>query len=133
MVVLPSFVAQDVLRAIQRYKPTIFPGVPTMYAALAQFQCARYGIDSIKACISGAAPLPVEVQESFEKLTPRPAGGRLWPHRGHHRPHANPWASCARWAASACRCRLPRPALWTWQWQALPPGQVGELSCAGRR
>jgi long-chain acyl-CoA synthetase len=29
----------------------------------------KYGIRSINACISGSAPLPVEVQETFEKLT----------------------------------------------------------------
>jgi len=70
MVVLPSFVTEDVLRAIHRYHPTIFPGVPTMYTAINNFAgVRRFGIQSIKACISGAAPLPVEVQESFEKLT----------------------------------------------------------------
>lgn len=70
MVVLPNFVTLDVLKHIQKYKPTLFPGVPTMYMAINQFKgVRRYGISSIKACISGAAPLPVEVQEAFEKLT----------------------------------------------------------------
>jgi long-chain acyl-CoA synthetase len=70
MVILPAFVTEEVLKAIRRYRPTIFPGVPTMYMALNSFPGVRsYGIDSIKACISGAAPLPVEVQEAFEKLT----------------------------------------------------------------
>ena len=60
----------NVLKAIQRYKPTIFPGVPSMYVAINNFRGVRkYGIDSIKACLSGSEPLPVEVQESFEKLT----------------------------------------------------------------
>jgi long-chain acyl-CoA synthetase len=41
-----------------------------MYVAINNFRGVRkYGIQSIKACISGSAPLPVEVQESFEKLT----------------------------------------------------------------
>jgi len=70
MVILPNFVTQDVLNHIKRYKPTLFPGVPTMYMAINQFKGVRkYGISSVKACISGAAPLPVEVQEAFEKLT----------------------------------------------------------------
>ena len=66
MVILPSFVTESVLRAIHRYRPTIFPGVPTMYTAINNFPgVRRFGIQSIKACLSGAAPLPVEVQESF--------------------------------------------------------------------
>lgn len=69
-VILPTFVTEDVLKAIRRYKPTIFPGVPTMFVAINNYpNVRRYGIRSIKACISGAAPLPVEVQEAFEKLT----------------------------------------------------------------
>jgi len=60
----------DVLKTIRKYRPTIFPGSPNMYVAINSFRGARkFGIESIKACISGSAPLPVEVQESFEKLT----------------------------------------------------------------
>lgn len=67
---LPGFITLEVLKTIKRHKPTLFPGVPTMYMAINQFSGVRkYGISSIKACISGAAPLPVEVQEAFEKLT----------------------------------------------------------------
>jgi long-chain acyl-CoA synthetase len=65
-----KFQTLDVLKTIKRYKPTIFPGSPSMYVAINNFRGVRkYGINSIKACISGSAPLPVEVQESFEKLT----------------------------------------------------------------
>jgi long-chain acyl-CoA synthetase len=70
MIILPKFSTLEVLRAIRRYRPTIFPGVPTMYLAINNFPHVRqYKIDSIRACISGAAPLPTEVQEAFEKLT----------------------------------------------------------------
>ncbi len=70
LVVLPNFVSKEVLEAIARYKPTIFPGVPAMYTKLANFPGVRkYGISSIRACISGGAPLAIEVQEAFEKLT----------------------------------------------------------------
>jgi long-chain acyl-CoA synthetase len=66
----PRFEAADILKTIQKYHPTIFPGVPQMYIALKDFPGVRkYGIQSIQACISGSAPLPVEVQEAFEKLT----------------------------------------------------------------
>lgn len=70
MVLLSVFDLQQVLEHIKQYKPTLFPGVPSMYTAINQAPNVRsYGLSSIKACISGAAPLPVEVQESFEKLT----------------------------------------------------------------
>jgi long-chain acyl-CoA synthetase len=70
IVILPSFVTKEVLKTLQKYKPTLFPGVPPMYMAINQFPGVRkYGIQSVGACISGAAPLPVEVAEAFEKLT----------------------------------------------------------------
>jgi long-chain acyl-CoA synthetase len=70
LILKPQFQILDVLKTIKKYKPTIFPGSPNMYVAINNFRGVRkYGISSIKACISGSAPLPVEVQESFEKLT----------------------------------------------------------------
>jgi long-chain acyl-CoA synthetase len=65
-----SFEVKDILRTIQRERPTIFPGIPGMYAAIKDYPKVRqFGVSSIKACISGSAPLAVEVQEAFEKLT----------------------------------------------------------------
>ncbi|MCB8944087.1 MAG: alpha/beta fold hydrolase [Ardenticatenaceae bacterium] len=70
MILLPRFDAEEILQQIKKYKPTLFPGVPTMYVALNNFpNVRRYNVQSIRACISGAAPLPIEVQEAFEKLT----------------------------------------------------------------
>jgi len=70
MVLLPTFDTAQVLKAVKRHKPTIFPGVPSMYVAINNFPGVRkYGLASIRACVSGAAPLPLEVQEEFEKLT----------------------------------------------------------------
>ena len=70
MILKTQFQTLDVLKSIRRYKPTIFPGSPNMYVAINNFRGVRkYGIRSIKACISGSAPLPVEVQEAFGKLT----------------------------------------------------------------
>lgn len=70
IVLMPVFELDEVLAHIKRYKPTIFPGVPSMYTAINHApNVRRYGLSSIKACLSGAAPLPIEVQEAFEKLT----------------------------------------------------------------
>jgi long-chain acyl-CoA synthetase len=74
MILLPRWVTRDVLETIHREKPTLFPGAPTMYVAINNFpEVKKYELSSIKACISGSAPLPLEVQEKFEALT----GARL--------------------------------------------------------
>jgi len=70
LILKATFNVFDVLKTIKKHRPTIFPGVPGMYVAINNFRGARkYGLSSIRACISGSAPLPVEVQETFEKLT----------------------------------------------------------------
>jgi long-chain acyl-CoA synthetase len=70
LILKTQFQVLDVLKTIRKHKPTIFPGVPNMYMAINNFRGVRkYGVKSIKVCISGSAPLPVEVQEAFEKLT----------------------------------------------------------------
>lgn len=70
LVMLPVFETEQVLTHIRDHKVTMFPGVPSMYVAINQAANVReYGLSSVKACISGAAPLPIEVQEAFEKLS----------------------------------------------------------------
>ncbi len=70
LVLLPVFDTEQVLEHIRDHKVTMFPGVPSMYMAINQAPSVReYGLSTVKACISGAAPLPIEVQEAFEKLS----------------------------------------------------------------
>ncbi|MBD1223720.1 AMP-binding protein [Virgibacillus halodenitrificans] len=70
MVLLPQFKVEDVLKTIDKQKPTLFPGAPTIYVGLLNHENLRkYDLSSIKACISGSAPLPVEVQDKFERVT----------------------------------------------------------------
>jgi long-chain acyl-CoA synthetase len=70
ILLLPVFELEQVLQHIKQYRPTIFPGVPSIYMAINQApNVVSYGLSSLKACVSGAAPLPIEVQEAFEKLT----------------------------------------------------------------
>lgn len=74
MILLPKFDAQTTLKTIQKERPTLFPGAPTIYIGLLkQPNLKEYDLSSINTCISGSAPLPVEVQQKFEELT----GGRL--------------------------------------------------------
>ena len=63
-----------ILKLINKTKPTRFPGVPTMYIGILRYpKLAKYDLHSIKACISGSAPLPNEVRHEFERVT----GGKL--------------------------------------------------------
>jgi long-chain acyl-CoA synthetase len=63
---------KDLLDNIQKYKTTIFPGVPTLYNAINNHPdvlAGKYDLSTIKACISGSAPLLRETKEKFEALT----------------------------------------------------------------
>ena len=74
MILMPKFNPLDVLKAIEKQKPTLFPGAPTIYIGLLNHpDIKKFDLSSIEACLSGSAPLPLEVQEQFEKIT----GGKL--------------------------------------------------------
>ncbi|MFD6442305.1 AMP-binding protein, partial [Peribacillus sp. NPDC060186] len=74
MIIMPKFDVEATLKTIQKQKPTLFPGAPTMYIGLLNHpDITKYDLSSINACISGSAPLPLEIQEQFEKIT----GGKL--------------------------------------------------------
>jgi long-chain acyl-CoA synthetase len=75
MVLIPD--PRDVLHimgSISKHRATLYPAVPTMYVAInTHAQVAEFDLSSVRICISGAAPLPKEVQESFQQRT----GGTL--------------------------------------------------------
>ncbi len=65
-----------ILKAAHKYRPTVYPGVPAMYIAITNHpdvKSGKYDVTSIQYCISGSAPMPVEAQLEFEKVT----GARL--------------------------------------------------------
>ncbi len=73
MVLIPDPRNLDaLLRAIEEHQATIFPGVPSLYAAINHYppvEAGDYDLSSIKACISGSATLPAKVKHDFETLT----------------------------------------------------------------
>ncbi len=133
MVLLPHFKAQEVVKAIHRYHPTIFPGIPTMYLAVMR-EAGKHPEDlrSIKYCISGAAPLPAQVRLDFEALT----GGRLV--EGYGLSEASPVTHCNP-LTDQCRTGsigLPFPdveaaILNQETGEPVPIGEVGELVVRG--
>jgi long-chain acyl-CoA synthetase len=70
MILLPRY-DKDMLRdAINRKKPTMFPGVPTIYTNINEAAAIeKWDLSSIKFCMSGGAPLPMEVRMRFEELS----------------------------------------------------------------
>ncbi len=70
IVLIPQFEINMVLQAIQKYKPNFFPGVPTLYVAILSHPDAlSYGVDRIRLCNSGSAPIPVEVIKQFSRIS----------------------------------------------------------------
>ncbi|GAB4153793.1 MAG: hypothetical protein Fur0021_19830 [Candidatus Promineifilaceae bacterium] len=133
IVLLPVFELEQVLEQIKNNKPTIFPGVPSMYTAINQAPNVReYGLSTIRACVSGAAPLPIEVQEAFEKLT----RGRLVEGYGLTEAapvtHANPLYGLRK--AGSIGVPLPNTdakIVDLITGEDLPPGRIGELVVKG--
>jgi long-chain acyl-CoA synthetase len=89
MVLMPRFEPAKALEAIQRHGVTVFCGVPTMYQALlASPELGRYDLTSVRVCISGASPLPPNVQRRFMEVT----GGLLA--EGYGLTEASPVTHC---------------------------------------
>ncbi len=70
MVLVPKFDPAKVLETLQRHKATVYCGSPTMYSILlANPELGKYDLTSIRVCISGASPLPPQVQNRFMEVT----------------------------------------------------------------
>ncbi len=134
MIVLPRFHVDDALEAINRYKPTRFPGVPTMYMGIINHPRLKdYNISSIRVCSSGSAPMPVEAQKRFEEITGAKISEGYGLTEASPVTHANPFNGKRKIGSIG----LPRPDvdakivdLETGE-KELPPGEEGELCIRG--
>ena len=135
-VILPRFDPEEVMRTIQKYRVTLFPGVPTLYAMLINHpKIKEYDLRSIKFCISGAAPLPPEVQRKFMEIT----GGVLVEGYGLSEAspvtHGNPLDKTLKFVKIGS-IGIPFPntdakIVDVETGRELPPGEVGELVVKG--
>jgi long-chain acyl-CoA synthetase len=134
LVLQPRFELGMALKAIDKEKATLFPGVPRIYIAINESEeREKYDLSSIRACFSGAAPLPVAVAEKFEGIT----GGRLVEGYGLTETspvtHINPIYGKRKFGSiglpipdTDCKIvDLDDPE------KEVPPGQEGELCIAG--
>ncbi len=132
-VLLPTQRIEQLMEAIKQHHPTILPGVPALYLAIANYPRVRtYGVAAVRTCISGSAPLPVEVQEAFEKLT----RGRLV--EGYGLTEASPSTHCnlLKGERRVGSIGLPLPGTVARivdikSGEPLPPGEIGELLVRG--
>ena len=133
MVLLPKFDPETALKTINKQKPTLFPGAPTLYIGLMNHpDIAKYDLSSIEACLSGSAPLPAEVQEKFEKIT----GGKLV--EGYGLTETSPvthsnlvWGERTKgsigypYPDTDCKIFLPGTT------EEVPHGEIGEIAIKG--
>ncbi|MGH6864911.1 MAG: AMP-binding protein, partial [Methyloceanibacter sp.] len=70
MILLPKFELIETLKLIGRLRPTMMPGVPTLFNAIIRHpRVENFDLSSLEFCISGGAALPIEVKRGFEALS----------------------------------------------------------------
>jgi long-chain acyl-CoA synthetase len=134
LVLLPRFDLDQVFEAIDRWKPTMLPGVPPIYKALSDSPKAKdHDLGSIRLCVSGAMKLPMEIQQQFERIS----GAVLLEGYGMTETspctHCNPVGGTRKTGSigvplTGTHCKVVAqddPSV------EVPPGQPGELAIAG--
>ncbi len=130
----PRFELDAVLKDINKKRPTVFDGVPTMFGAINTHpKLQDFDLKSIKACISGGAPLPIEVKQRFEEQS----GCKLV--EGYGLTECSPVATCNPFSddAKAGSIGLPMPGTVIEivdrddPGKVLPQGETGEICVSG--
>jgi long-chain acyl-CoA synthetase len=130
----PRYMPADVLKTIHKERPTVFPGAPSVYISLLQQKnVGTYDLSSIRYCVSGSAPMPVEWFEQFKNAT----GARICEGYGLSEAspvtHINPLHGVAKHGSIG----LPVPGTdakivdMDLGGPPLPPGKLGELAVRG--
>jgi long-chain acyl-CoA synthetase len=133
MVLLPQFKPKEVVQAIRKYRPTLFPGVPTMYLALVrEVGEDKQALSSINYCISGAAPLPAKVQADFEAVSQGKVVEGYGLSEASPVTHCNPLNDqCRTGTIGLPLANIDAAILDQKTGEMLPVGEVGELAVQG--
>ena len=123
-----------IVRDIGKKRPTIVPGVPTLFTAIAHHPKAKTtDFSSVVYCASGGAPLPPEVQELFQKVT----GAKLYEGYGltETSPAATAQMKSDSYRTGSCGVPLPRTEIEIRSLEdgktRLKPGEIGEVCIKG--
>lgn len=134
LVLLPRFDLDQLFEAIDRWRPTLLPGVPPMYQAISASPKVRlHDLRSIRACVSGAMNLPAEIADQFEHIT----GARLV--EGYGLTETSPSTHCNPLTGprQVGSIGLPLPGTqckvvdWDDPGRQVPVGSPGELAIKG--
>ena len=130
----PRYSPKDVLKAIDKIRPTIFPGAPALYISLLQQKdVGDYDLKSIKYCVSGSAPMPVEYIEQFKAMTGAEILEGFGLTEASPVTHLNPLSGKRK--AGSIGLPFPDTEAWIVDMEvgsvALPPGKIGELVVRG--
>lgn len=134
VIIIPRFDTDEVIKTIRKRRPTLFPGVPAIYTALmAHPKVDSFDLTSIRFCVTGAAPMPVEILRRFEEKT----GSKIVEGYGLSEAspvtHVNPIEGPHKpgsigVALPDTDCRIVDPETGT---QEMSTGQIGELIVRG--
>lgn len=130
----PRYSPKDVLKAIHKIRPTIFPGAPALYISLLQQKdVGDYDLKSIKYCVSGSAPMPVEYIEQFKAMTGAEILEGFGLTEASPVTHLNPLSGKRK--PGSIGLPFPDTEAWVVDMEvgsvALPPGKIGELVVRG--
>lgn len=127
-----GWVPSEVFEAIQRYRPTVLPGIPTLFVAITNDKRSReVDLSSIDISVSGAAPLPEQVKREFESIT----GGHLYEAYGLSEAspatHAQPYNQKVKRGIGIPLPNTEARIVNAETDQPVPVGEVGELVIRG--
>lgn len=133
IILMPKFELGRTLKLIGKLRPTVMPGVPTLFQALLHHRhIDRFDLSSLQFCISGGAALPMHVKKGFEKFI----GG--WLVEGYGLSETSPVATCNPFHTNkdgSIGLPLPRTDITIRSLenpeQEMPRGEPGEICIAG--
>ncbi|MFD1334662.1 long-chain fatty acid--CoA ligase [Oceanobacillus iheyensis] len=71
LILVPRFEVEQTVNIIEKMKPSLFMGVPTMFIALLNYyhEEKQFDLSCLRTCSSGSAPLPVEIIHQFNNVS----------------------------------------------------------------
>lgn len=132
MVLVRRFSATTFFQTVDRYKPTAFSAVPTIYAMLLNTPGAEgYDLSSLRFCVCGAAPMPVEVINRFEEKFNATILEGYGLSEGTCVSSVNPVEGARKVGSIGVALPGQEMKIVDAQGEALPPGQTGEIVIKG--
>ena len=132
IVLQTAFAPLPVLETLEKHQVTIFAGVPAMFAVLTKCRTSReYDLRSLRACVSGGAPLPLQVLSGFQERYGAVLVEGYGPTEGSPVVSANPPNGVQKPGSVGPPILGVEVRIVDDAGQDLPTGEVGEIIVAG--